>query len=91
MSAITVRIRFHGRVQGVNFRRRTRDQADILNVSGWVRNMPDGSVEAEFSGEENSVRDLILYCSSDMPVARVDRVESSELEYREYGGFEIRY
>lgn len=91
MAAVTKRVRFHGRVQGVNFRRRTRDAAMIFEVAGWVRNMPDGSVEAEFSGEPSKVEAIISYCRDRMPSARVDRIEQETVEYSDYSDFEIRY
>ena len=45
----------HGLVQGVWFRASTKDEADRLGVSGWVRNLSDGSVEAVFEGEKKKV------------------------------------
>lgn len=88
---ITKRVRFYGRVQGVYFRRRTADSAFEYGVTGWVMNMPDGSVEAEFSGDEEKVRKIIEYCSSRMPVARVERLEESIVAYVDHPDFRIRY
>ncbi len=88
---VTRNVRFYGRVQGVYFRRRTQQAAYDIGVTGWVRNLTDGSVEAEISGEENKVETLIKYCQEDMPVARVDRIETADVDYRDYRGFEIRY
>jgi acylphosphatase len=54
-----MRVRVSGRVQGVSFREWTRRQADLLDVSGWVRNEPDGSVVALLAGTESAVSAMI--------------------------------
>lgn len=90
MVSVTKRVKFHGRVQGVNFRRRTRDAALIFEVTGWVKNLPEGSVEAEFSGDPSKVDAVISYCRDRLPSARVDRVEEKSVEYTNYRDFEIR-
>ena len=51
-----------GQVQGVFFRQSIREKARISGVTGWVRNLPDGRVEAVFEGEQNAVNLLIEYC-----------------------------
>jgi acylphosphatase len=48
-----------GSVQGVFFRQNTKQQAESLGVTGWVRNLPDGKVEAIFEGEEEAVKALV--------------------------------
>lgn len=88
---VTKRVKFYGKVQGVYFRRRTMDSAVEHDVTGWVMNLPDGSVEAEFSGESDMVDGVIDYCCNMMPVARVDRLESREVEFVDYPSFRIRY
>lgn len=81
-----------GRVQGVYFRYATRDEAYRLKITGWVRNLRDGRVEAVFEGEEDAVRQMIAFCHTGPPYARIDRVELHPETYRgEYSGFEIRY
>jgi len=79
---VTVRAHavFEGLVQGVFFRANAQKRAHSLGLTGWVRNRPDGSVEAVFEGDECAVRDAIDWCSSKQPHARVDRksVELSE-------------
>lgn len=78
---IAVRVRIHGRVQGVWFRGWTEEQAAALGVDGWVRNRSDGSVEAVFSGPQEAVRDIVARCRRGPPAARVERVaEQPELE-----------
>lgn len=91
MANVTKRVKFYGRVQGVNFRRNTRDAAENFDVYGWVMNMPDGTVEAEISGEERKVDALISFCRSRMSPARVDRIDEDTVEYRYHDGFRIKY
>ena len=56
------RVVVRGRVQGVAFRAATQDEAQRHGVAGWVRNQPDGSVEAAFEGEPQAVDALIAFC-----------------------------
>lgn len=60
-----------GRVQGVGFRWATREQAENLGLAGWVRNLPDGSVEAAFEGPRERVVAMILWCRKGPPSAQV--------------------
>jgi acylphosphatase len=64
-----------GRVQGVNFRFYTRQEAVRLGVDGWVRNLMDGRVEAWIQGEEEAVAQMIAWCRHGPPSARVDDVQ----------------
>ncbi|MGO9021735.1 MAG: acylphosphatase [Syntrophobacteraceae bacterium] len=64
-----------GRVQGVFFRAYTRDAAHRIGVTGWVRNLPDGRVEAVLEGEADKVEKMIEWCREGSPMSRVDRVE----------------
>jgi acylphosphatase len=83
----TLRLRIHGRVQGVWFRESMRREAERLGVAGWVRNTPDGSVEAVIQGAEEAVDALIAWSRSGPPQARVDRVETGEA-HGQFSGFE---
>lgn len=76
----THRLRIHGRVQGVWFRESMRVEAERLNVTGWVRNTPDGAVEAVIQGPASAVEVMIEWARSGPPLARVDRVEIGEAE-----------
>lgn len=67
----------NGYVQGVFFRATARDKAMELGLTGYVRNLPDGSVEMAAEGEERALRELIGWCRQGPPEARVDRVEMS--------------
>ncbi|MBC2731600.1 acylphosphatase [Thiobacillus sp.] len=82
----THRLRIHGRVQGVRFRESMRMEAERLSVTGWVRNTPDGTVEAVIQGPAPAVEALIEWAHTGPPLARVDRVEIGEADGR-YNGF----
>jgi acylphosphatase len=80
-----------GLVQGVAFRAYTVDEAHRLRVAGWVRNLPDGRVEAEAEGERAALEALVAWCRAGPPSARVDGVEASWGSYRgDLGPFSIR-
>jgi acylphosphatase len=72
---IRARVRVRGRVQGVFFRVETRDRARSLGLAGWVRNCPDGAVEAVFEGEEERVRSMVDWCRRGPSGASVDGVD----------------
>jgi acylphosphatase len=80
----------HGRVQGVFFRGTTEDEARRAGVDGWVRNRPDGSVEAVFEGETAAVEQLVAFCRSGPPWAEVTRVDVVEEPLRGEQGFHVR-
>ncbi len=64
-----------GDVQGVFFRDSTREQAERLGLSGWVRNIPDGRVEALFEGPSDKVREVVRWCEQGPPHAAVENVD----------------
>ena len=74
---------FNGRVQGVWFRANARGKARELGITGWVKNLPDGSVEAVFEGADDAVKKAIEWCRTSQPHARVD---STDIEYLDYNG-----
>jgi len=90
-SVVRRRLIVHGRVQGVWFRGSTERQARALGVAGWVRNRPDGSVEAVFEGDAGAVARAVAYCRQGPPGARVDRVESFDETPENLPGFDVRY
>ena len=65
----------HGRVQGVFFRYSTKEAADPLGVTGWVRNRRDGTVEVVAEGEKERVEELVNWCHHGPPHSRVTDVE----------------
>jgi acylphosphatase len=87
----TRRVRVTGRVQGVFFRAWTRDEARRLGVSGWVRNCPDGSVEAHLDGSEQAVEQLIERLRQGPSGARVNDVRANFAEPEDLNGFEVRH
>ena len=89
---LRAQVTIHGLVQGVWFRASTKDEADRLGVNGWVRNLPDGSVEAVFEGNKKKVEEMIGWCHRGPSGARVSKVEIVWEPYAgEFGHFAIRY
>lgn len=79
-----------GKVQGVYFRATTRDMAREVGVDGWVRNLPDGRVEAVFEGEEEQVEEMIAFCHEGSPAAEVEDVAVEWEEPEGIDGFTVR-
>ena len=84
-------VRITGRVQGVFFRAWMREHADRLGVTGWVRNCPDGRVEAHVEGEEAAVEQMIEHIRQGPPAARVEDVRLWDVELFDFDGFEVRH
>lgn len=81
-----------GMVTGVAFRAYMRRAAMRNGVTGWVKNLSDGRVEAVFEGERDEVDAMLRWCHEGSPMSRVDRVVVREETYRgEFDSFEIRY
>ena len=87
-----VHIVISGRVQGVWFRANTKQKAEQLGLTGWVRNTHDGCVEAVFEGEEKLVNKMIEWCHKGPSLAKVEevKVKIQNLTNR-FDGFSIRY
>jgi acylphosphatase len=86
---IRLRVRIRGHVQGVWFRESTRQQAERLAVSGWVRNCADGSVEALLEGVPSAVRALEAWLHDGPPGARVTDVKAAEEPPADERGFRV--
>jgi acylphosphatase len=84
------RVVVHGRVQGVWFRESARQHAERLGLAGWVRNRPDGAVEAELEGDGEDVEVLVSWFRHGPAQARVDSVEVEELLPTGQQGFATR-
>ena len=90
MGNTRIKLVIEGRVQGVWFRDSTRKEANRLGVFGWVRNRPDGAVEALVEGPEEHVRGLVAWCRQGPPYAKVTRVDESQEEWvGEFDSFDI--
>jgi len=77
-----------GRVQGVFYRAGMREQAERLDVAGWVRNEPDGSVRAHLEGAPPAVAELLEWCANGTPAAQVEDVSTQPAEVTEARGFQ---
>lgn len=81
----------HGRVQGVSFRDYTRREAERLGLSGWVRNLDDGTVETVFEGSSENTGKLLEWLEKGSPYSRVDSVVChEEARGEDTVGFTIR-
>lgn len=80
-----------GDVQGVAFRDSTRQKAEELDLNGWVKNMPDGRVEALFEGPANAVQEMLDWCKEGPSQATVEDVDAEhESSEEDPEGFEVR-
>ncbi|WP_420730836.1 acylphosphatase [Hwanghaeella sp. 1Z406] len=86
----SVQVRIEGKVQGVWFRAWTEKQARALALKGWVRNCPDGSVQALFSGPAAAVDQMVAACHGGPPNAQVTSVTPHPAQAPDQDGFQIR-
>jgi acylphosphatase len=77
-------------VQGVFFRDTTRRRAEAAGVAGWVRNTPDGTVEAVFEGEPEAVQEMVEFCRRGPSRAEVTGIEVVDEAPEGLSGFEVR-
>ncbi len=87
---VRARVRVEGHVQGVFFRSETASRARSRGIGGWVRNAPDGSVEAVFEGDREGVDSLLRWCREGPRSARVEDVRVGWEDARGEEGFSIR-
>lgn len=90
MADAAYRIVVHGRVQGVGFRDWTRRTASSRGLSGWCRNLRDGTVEILVSGPDGQIDGFREDLKSGPPAAKVEDIEVSESDERFSGEFELR-
>lgn len=89
MKKVRREYRFYGRVQGVGFRYHAYHAAQMLGVTGWVRNCYDGSVEAQVQGNEQSLRDFVSMLENGTYI-RIDSMDCREISIiEEERGFQI--
>lgn len=79
-----------GMVQGVAFRYYAQQKAQELGLAGWVKNLPDGRVEAVFEGDPVRVREMIAWCESGPSSADVEDVTVDDETPEGLRGFEVR-
>ena len=92
MGKVRAHVYISGWVQGVFFRSNTRRVAKGLGLTGWVRNLPDGRVEAVFEGDEEAVNEAIEWCRRGPPGAEVEGVDVAWEPYSGgYDDFDIVY
>ncbi len=84
------RVVVSGKVQDVFFRDSTQREAERAGVAGWVRNRPDGDVEAVFEGEEAAVERLVAWCRQGPEPADVTNLEAYDEEPEQLSGFTVR-
>lgn len=94
--AVGVRARavvvFRGRVQGVYFRAHCAEKAEEFGLDGYVRNRPDGAVEAVFEGDRAAIEACIEWNKNSQPYARVEAVEVSWSDSKgDLQGFQVRH
>jgi len=88
---VRVHLTIRGRVQGVYFRASAAYEAQNLGLTGWVRNCPDGSVEAVAEGDKNKIENLIAWCRRGPRGAQVESVDVGWLRFRrEFQDFRIK-
>ncbi|KPK86579.1 MAG: acylphosphatase [Deltaproteobacteria bacterium SM23_61] len=87
-----VKVIVKGIVQGVNFRYYAQRQAAKFNITGWVKNLPDGSVAAVFEGDEQDVEAMVQWCRRGPPSAHVTELIAQPEEYQgEFSSFSVKF
>ena len=84
---VTIEYTFHGIVQGIGFRAHVKKKATELGITGWIKNMDDGSVKAVFSGTPEMTSIMEAYCLK-IPMSVITSMESKPFE-DEFSRFEI--
>lgn len=80
-----------GRVQGVGFRYSAINQARVLGIKGFVKNLPDGSVELEIQGDKTATKLMITWCKEGPGTGYVENIAVSEGLLKNYSDFSVRY
>ena len=91
MAKVARLVEVDGRVQGVFFRAWTREQARELGITGWVRNCPDGRVEAHVEGAEAAIDQMIARMRRGPPSAKVEDLRSALAQPCDCERFEVRH
>jgi acylphosphatase len=85
-----VRVYISGNVQGVFYRANTKEQAENLDIAGWVKNLPDGRVEAVFEGADHQVEKMVEWCWKGSPAAEVEAVKVEPVKVKDRNNFRIK-
>ncbi|MBZ9569707.1 acylphosphatase [Patescibacteria group bacterium] len=89
---VRVHVFISGMVQGVFFRSNTQSRARSLGVTGWVKNLADGRVEAVFEGEKEKIKEIIEWARKGPKIARVNDIDIEWQEHKgEFENFEVRF
>ncbi|OAN17658.1 acylphosphatase [Photobacterium jeanii] len=89
MSQICVKAKIQGRVQGVGFRFHTAHEGLKHGLTGYAKNLPDGSVEVLACGHEEAINKLLAWLEQGPKTSNVTHLESDEVDWRHVDGFEI--
>ena len=84
-----IKIIIYGKVQGVGFRNFVFLHAKKLNIRGYVKNNPDGTVEAVFEGDDDNINKMIELCKIGPERSRVDKIDIKDIEINNYQDFKI--
>ena len=84
-------IKIFGAVQGVSFRYYTQEQAQKLNITGFVRNEPDDTVYIEAEGDDKALAQLTEWCKKGPSFGKVEKVEVRKGEVKNFKDFKIDY
>jgi acylphosphatase len=86
-------LKIYGKVQGVSFRFYAKREAIRLGITGWIRNKPDGTVEAEIEGEKRTLEQFLRWCQRGTSHARVEKVAVKKMPIKEraFKDFYIRH
>ena len=85
----SVHIIVHGLVQGVFFRQHTQEKALELGINGFVRNIPDGTVEIDATGTNEALETLVAWCKEGPPHAEVTYIDMHEVPLKNFSSFKI--
>jgi len=87
-----LRVKVYGRVQGIGFRYFVKKVANKLNLDGWVKNNPDGTVEILAQGPDKTLNEFLEHCKKGPFLAKVEKIDISEDKSKgEFRGFDIIY
>lgn len=86
---MTVHVYISGNVQRIGFRQFVASYANDLNIKGWVKNLPDGRVEAVFAGDLSNIQKLVELCRKGPFLAEVKGLEIEELPDQNFESFDI--